>query len=188
MSNESSAQENAAPEAAPAADTNPLEAELAKARDEMLRALAEVENTRRRAEKQAQDARVYAIDRFARDLLPVADTLARALQSISPEARGAADEATRTLLDGIELTERSLIDTFARHGLKRVGAKGDAFDPNLHQAVAQAPSDHPANTVIEVLQPGYVLGDRTVRAAMVMVSAGRAASAPETGAGVDIKV
>jgi molecular chaperone GrpE len=186
MSNESNAQENAAPQAAP--EANPLEAELAKARDDMLRALAEVENTRRRAEKQAQDARIYAIDRFARDLLPVADTLARALQAISPEARAAADEATRTLLDGIELTERSLIDTFARHGLKRVGAKGDAFDPNLHQAVAQAPSDHPANTIIEVLQPGYVLGDRTVRAAMVMVSAGKAATAPEAGASVDIKV
>jgi molecular chaperone GrpE len=186
MTNESNAQESAAPDAA--LEANPLEAELAKARDEMLRALAEVENTRRRAEKQAQEARVYAIDRFARDLLPVADTLSRALQAISPEARQSADEATRTLLDGIELTERSLIDTFARHGLKRVGAKGDAFDPNLHQAVAQAPSEHPANTVLEVLQPGYVLGDRTVRAAMVMVSAGKAATAPEAGAGVDIKV
>ncbi|MDX2274238.1 MAG: nucleotide exchange factor GrpE [Hyphomonadaceae bacterium] len=188
MSNEANAQENAAPEAAPATDNNPLEAELAKARDDMLRALAEVENTRRRAEKQTQEARTYAIDRFARDLLPVADTLGRALQSISPEARAALDEATRTLLDGVELTERALIDTFARHGLKRIGAKGEAFDPNLHQAVAQAPSEHPANTVIEVLQPGYVLGDRTVRAAMVMVSAGKAATAPEAGAGVDIKV
>ena len=188
MSNEANAQENVAPEAAPTPEVNPLEAELAKARDDMLRALAEVENMRRRAEKQAQEARTYAIDRFARDLLPVADTLGRALSSISPEARASLDDATRTLIDGVELTERSLIDTFARHGLKRVGAKGDAFDPNLHQAVAQAPSEHPANTVIEVLQPGYVLGDRTVRAAMVMVSAGKAASAPESGASVDIKV
>lgn len=190
MTNESNAQSNAAPEAAEATapEANALEAELAKTRDEMLRALAEVENTRRRAEKQAQDARVYAIDRFARDLLPVADTLARALASISPEARQAADEATRTLIDGVELTERALIDTFERHGLKRIGAKGDAFDPNLHQAVAQAPSEHPANTVIEVLQPGYVLGDRTVRAAMVMVSAGKGAASPQAGAGIDIKV
>lgn len=186
MTDESNAPENIQDNAAP--EANPLEAELAKMRDTMLRALADAENTRRRSEKQAQEARVYAIDRFARDLLPVADTLGRALQAISPEARQGADEATRTLLDGIELTERSLIETFARHGLKRVGAKGDAFDPNLHQAVAQAPSEHPANTVIEVLQPGYVLGDRTVRAAMVMVSAGRAATAPEAGAGVDIKV
>ena len=187
MSNEPNAQPQASetsPEAPPAA--NPLEAELAKARDERLRALAEAENTRRRAEKQAADARVYAIDRFARDLLPVADTLSRALAAV-PAQVVEGDEAARTLVAGIELTERSMLDAFARHGLKRVGAKGEAFDPNLHQAVAQAPSDQPANIVLEVLQPGYVLGDRTLRAAMVLVSAGPAASAGEN-ASVDIKV
>lgn len=190
MSNESNAQANEAPESPEvvAADTAAFEAELAKSRDELLRALAEVENTRRRADRQAQEARTYAIDRFARDLLPVADTLGRALAAVSPQERESADEATRTFLAGVELTERSLVDVFARHGLKRIGARGDAFDPNLHQAVAQAPSDLPAGAVLEVMQPGYVLGDRTLRAAMVLVSAGKAAISGETGAAVDIKV
>ncbi|GAM97238.1 heat shock protein GrpE [alpha proteobacterium U9-1i] len=181
MTDESNAQTQDAPTEAPALDVSALEAEVAKARDEMLRAMAEAENTRRRAERQAQEARAYAIDRFARDLLPVADTLTRALAAAPADA----DEAIKNVLAGIELTERAMIEAFARHGLKRVGAKGDAFDPNLHQAVAQQPSDQPANTVLEVLQPGYVLGDRTLRAAMVLVSAGAAATAT---AGVDIKV
>lgn len=185
MTDESNAQmQEEAPPEAPAVDVSALEAEVAKARDDMLRALAEVENTRRRAERQAQEARVYAIDKFARDLLPIADTLTRALAAAPADV----DEATKNVLAGIELTERTLVETFARHGLKRVGAKGDAFDPNLHQAVAQQPSDQPANTVLEVLQHGYVLGDRTLRAAMVLVSAGPAASAAPSGAGVDIKV
>lgn len=161
-----------------------LQAELAKARDDMLRALAEVENTRRRAERQAQEARAYAIDRFAADLLPVADTLLRALQAAP---RDDLDEGFRNLLTGVELTERALLEAFERHGLRRVGAKGDTFDPNLHQAVAQAPSEQPAGKIAEVMQPGYVLGERTLRAAMVLVSAGPAgggASSPN----VDIKV
>jgi molecular chaperone GrpE len=183
MTDESNAQIDPGPEAANSGpDTAALEAELAKARDEMLRALAEVENTRRRAERTAQEARTYAIDRFAADLLPVADTLARALAAAP---RDDLDEGFRNLLTGVELTERAMIEAFARHGLKRVGDKGDKFDPNIHQAVAQAPGDAPAGTVLEVMQPGYVLGERTLRAAMVLVSAGPAgASAPN----VDIKV
>jgi molecular chaperone GrpE len=163
-------------------DVDALQGELAKARDDMLRALAEVENTRRRAERQAADARAYAIDRFATDLLSVADTLGRALAAAP---RDDVDEGFRKLLTGVELTERALLDAFARHGLKRVGAKGEAFDPNLHQAVAQAPGDQPAGTVQEVMQPGYVLGDRTLRPAMVLVSAGPGGAAPSH---IDIKV
>lgn len=188
MTDESNAQREAPPEraetAAPEAhapDVETFEAELAKARDELLRALAEVENTRRRAERQAAEARAYAIDRFAGDLLPVADTLGRALAAAP---RDSADEALKTLITGVEMTERAMLDAFARNGLRRIGAKGDAFNPNLHQAVAQTPSDQPAGTVIEVMQPGYVLGDRTLRAAMVVVSAGPSAQAPQ----VDIKV
>lgn len=183
MSDESNAQTRPDEDSVPA-DAGAYEAELAKQRDELLRALAEVENTRKRAERQAADAKTYAIDRFGRDLLPVADTLTRALASVS---RDTLDEATRTLIDGLELTERAMLDAFARNGLKRIGAKGEVFDPNLHQAVAQQPSEQPANTVLEVLQPGYVLGDRTLRAAMVLVSAGSGGLAKE-GAGVDIKV
>jgi len=173
---------------APAPDIAALEAELAAARDGLLRALADAENTRRRAERRAADARIYAIDRFAADLLPVADTLQRALAAAP---RDGADEALRNLITGLELTERAMLDAFARHGLRRVGAKGDAFDPNLHQAVAQAPSDAPAGTILEVMQPGYVLADRTLRAAMVLVSAGQAAAGPggqNNGPSVDIKV
>jgi molecular chaperone GrpE len=183
MSDESNApvEPQAAPEAAPAAADAALESELAKTRDELLRALAEVENTRRRAERQVQDARVYAIDKFAADLLPVADTLSRALAAAP---RDSADEGLKTLLTGLELTERSLIDSFARHGLKRVGEKGETFDPKIHQAVAQAPSEAPAGIVLEVMQPGYLLSDRTLRAAMVVVSAGPASAKPS----VDIKV
>lgn len=191
MSNETNVQpeaEEMAPADAAAGEPSPFEAELAKARDELLRALAEVENTRRRGERQANDARVYAIDRFARDLLPVADTLGRAVAALSPQARDAADDATRTLLAGVELTERALLDAFERHGLKRVGARGDAFNPNLHQAVVQTPSDLPSGTIVDVLQPGYVLGDRTLRAAMVQVSAGPAAAPPSDGGTLDIKV
>lgn len=176
---------NAAPEAeaSGAPDVATLEAELAKARDEMLRALADAENTRRRAERQAADARVYAIDRFAGDLLPIADTLGRALEAAP---RDTADESVRNLITGLELTERTLVDVFSKHGLKRVGAKGDQFDPKIHQAVAQAPSDQPSGVVLEVMQPGYVLGERTLRAAMVLVSAG--GGAQSVAPSVDIKV
>jgi molecular chaperone GrpE len=186
MTDESNAQVSsgtpgAAQSDGPAPDAAALEAELAKARDEMLRALAEVENTRRRAERQAQEARVYAIDRFAADLLPIADTLARALAAAP---RDDVDEGFRNLLTGVELTERQMLDAFARHGLKRIGAKGETFDPKLHQAVAQQPSDQPTGTILEVMQPGYTLGERTLRAAMVLVSGG----APAGAQTVDIKV
>lgn len=173
-----------AAEAAAAPDPAALEAELAKVRDDLLRALAEVENTRRRAERQAQDARAYAIDRFAADLLPVADTLSRALAAAPPQWRDTADETLRNLVAGIELTERTLIDTFARHGLRRIGAKGETFDPNRHQAVAHVASPQPAGAILDVMQPGYVLGERTLRAAMVAVSAGPA----DAQQSVDIKV
>jgi len=183
MTDESNAQ---APEPGAAPDVAALEADLAKARDDMLRALADAENTRRRAERTVQEARAYAIDRFAADLLAVADTLGRALAAAP---RDDLDEGFRNLLTGVELTERSLIDAFARHGLKRIGAKGDQFDPNLHQAVAQAPSDQPAGKIAEVMQPGYVLNDRTLRPAMVLVSLGPAANAPPSEPkNIDIKV
>jgi|CXWL01.1.fsa_nt_gi molecular chaperone GrpE len=180
------AEPEAAPSLSQATEVAVFEEEIAKARDDLLRALAEVENTRRRAERQAQEARAYAIDRFARDLLPVADTLTRALEAAPPSWRDGPDDAMRNLLAGLELTERSLVDAFARHGLMRVGASGEIFDPNLHQAVAQTPSDQPAGTVLIVMQPGYVLGDRTLRAAIVSVSAGPAGG--QSTPRVDIRV
>ena len=166
-------------------DIETLQAELNKARDDMLRALAEAENTRRRAERQVADARAYAIDRFAGDLLPIADTLSRALLAAP---RDDADDSVRNLITGVELTERSLLDVFAKHGLKRVGEKGETFNPNLHQAVAQAPSDYPSGVVAEVMQSGFVLGDRTLRAAMVLVSTGPAVGTQSSSGTIDIKV
>jgi molecular chaperone GrpE len=166
--------------------------EAAELKDQLLRALAEVENTRRRGERNALDARAYAIDKFARDLLPIADSLQKAVEVIPPEEREAAG-SLHTLVEGVELTMKLMTETFARHGLRRIGAKGEVFDPNLHQAVAQIPSDAPAGSIAEVFQFGYALNDRTVRPAMVAVSAGGAASAPSSGGEppegkVDIKV
>jgi molecular chaperone GrpE len=165
-----------------------VEAEMAQLKDQLLRAVADAQNAQRRAEREAADARVYSIDRFAKDLLGVADHLGRALAAVSAEQR--ADAAMKTVLDGVAMTETALIDVFGRHGLKRVGAKGEKFDPNLHQAVAQIPSDAPAGAIADVFQPGYTLGDRTLRAAMVAVSLGAAAneSPPPATGGVDIKV
>lgn len=177
------------PEADAVRTVETVEAEMAAMKDQMLRALAETENARRRAEREAAEGRVYAIDRFARDLLAVADHLGRALAAVTPEDRAVAGEHVKTLLDGVEMTETALVEVFARHGLKRVGARGEKFDPNLHQAVAQIPSDAPAGAIADVFQPGYTLGERTLRAAMVAVSLGNAANsdAPPAG-GVDIKV
>lgn len=152
-----------------------LAQELNQTQEHLLRALAEVENVRKRGERAVHEARIYAIERFARDLMAVSDNLQRAVQS-APEA---PEEPVRSLIEGVQLTEKSLAEIFARHGLRAIGARGDRFDPNLHQAVAQIPSESPAGSVAEVFQAGYVLGDRTVRAAMVAVSLGMAQSEPK---------
>lgn len=149
-------------------------AEIETLKDAGLRALAESENVRRRAEREKTEARNYAIDKFARDLLPVADNLGRAI-STAPEALK-GDPAFDGFVTGVDMTQRELLNAFERHGLSRVGAKGDKFDPSIHQAVAQIPSDMAAGDVAEVFQPGYVLAGRTLRAAMVAVSAGQPAA------------
>jgi molecular chaperone GrpE len=148
-----------------------LEAELAEERDRLLRALAETENVRRRAQRERADAEKYAFSGFARDLLSVADNLRRALDTL-PEAE-VRDERTRGLLAGVAATERELLAAFERHGLKRIDPKGERFDHNFHQAVFEAEkTGRPAGTIVEVLQPGYVLHDRLVRPAMVGVAKG----------------
>jgi molecular chaperone GrpE len=148
-------------------------ARVSELEDEKLRIWAEVDNTRKRGERSAQEAKLFAIDRFARDLLPIADNFARALEAAPPNATA---EQLAALRDGIVLVEGQLIEAFARHGLKRIGAPGDKFDPNLHQAVAQIPSNQPAGAIAEVMQAGFVLADRTLRAAIVAVSLGETAS------------
>jgi molecular chaperone GrpE len=150
-------------------------ARVSELEEEKLRIWAEVDNTRKRGERNAQEAKVFAIDRFARDLLPIADNFARALDAAPP---GATPEQLAALREGIALVEGQMIEAFARHGLRRVGAPGEKFDPNLHQAVAQIPSPHPVGTIAEVMQAGFVLADRTLRAGIVAVSLGESASAP----------
>ena len=146
-----------------------LEAELADYKDRLLRALAETENTRRRAQREREDAAKYAISGFAKDLLSAADNLRRALESL-PQSE-VRDERTRNLLAGVEATERELLSVFERHGLRRIDPRGERFDHNLHQAIFEAErNDQPPGTIVEVLQPGYVLQDRLLRPAMVGVA------------------
>lgn len=157
----------------------PLDALIAERdqwKDRALRAVAEAENTKRRAETQSNDARAYAIQRFARDLLGVADNLERALMAAPKDA----DTAAAGLITGLELTQKSLLTAFESNNLKRVApGPGEAFDPHLHQAMMEQPSDSvPGGTVIQTLQAGYSLFGRTVRPAMVVVAAkGAGASA-----------
>jgi molecular chaperone GrpE len=157
-----------------------LEGELAEAQDRLLRALAETENTRRRAHRERADAEKYSIAKFAGDLLSVADNLRRALDSL-PESE-AKDDRTRSLLSGVAATERELLAAFERHGLKRIDPKGERFDHNFHQAVFEIEqSGRPAGTIVEVLQPGYVVHDRLLRPAMVGVAKGGAPAAEPDG-------
>jgi molecular chaperone GrpE len=153
-----------------------LRAEMAGLKDQALRYAAEAENTRRRAEREANDARAYAIQKFARDLLGVADNLARALQHAPKDAE---DAPTRNLTIGLEMTQKELLGAFQRNGLKAIDpAPGDRFDPHQHQAMMEQPSDTvPAGAVIQVLQTGYDLFGRVVRPAMVVVAA-KGAPAP----------
>jgi molecular chaperone GrpE len=156
-------------ETSPEARVAALEAELAEHKDQLLRALAETENIRRRGQREREDTAKYAIAGFAKELLSVADNLRRALDSL-PEAE-ARDARTRGLLAGVDATERELLSVFERHGIRRIDPEGERFDHNLHQAIFEAErSDKPGGTVVEVLQPGYVLHDRLLRPAMVGVA------------------
>jgi molecular chaperone GrpE len=171
VSAEGAANNNAAElaQGSPAARLGTLEAELADHKERLLRALAEAENTRRRAQREREDASKYAITGFAKDLLSAADNLRRALDSL-PEAE-VRDERTRSLLAGVAATERELLSVFERHGIRRIDPRGERFDHNFHQAIFEAERpDQPTGTVFEVLQPGYVLHDRLLRPAMVGVS------------------
>jgi molecular chaperone GrpE len=157
--------------ASPEARVIELEAEVAELKDRLLRALAETENVRRRAQRDREDASKYAVAGFAKDLLSAADNLRRALESL-PEAE-VKDDRTGSLLEGVAATERELLSIFERHGIRRIDPKGERFDHNFHQAIFEVErSDQPSGTIVEVLQPGYVLHDRLLRPAMVGVAKG----------------
>lgn len=166
--------ENSDPEVDPhTAQITALETERDSLKDQLLRALAETENVRKRANRQIDEERIYAVERFARDLLNVSDNLSRALIALPDEARAGLSDAGKNLVDGVELTEKELHAVMARHGVSPIDANpGAAFDPNLHQAVSQIPSEHPVGSVAQAFQSGWKIGDRTLRAAMVAVSAG----------------
>jgi len=158
-------------EDAPAADALAAsQAEAAALKDQLLRALAETENVRRRAQRDREEAGKYAIAAFARELVGVADNLRRAITAIPPEAL-ANDEALKNLAAGVELTERQLLTAFERFQLRKIEPLGEKFDSNLHQAMFELPAEgQPTGTVLQVLQPGYVLHDRLIRPAMVAVA------------------
>jgi molecular chaperone GrpE len=153
----------------PAASLARLEQNLTVTKDQLLRALAETENVRRRAERERDEAGKYAIGRFAESLLGVADSLRQALASLPADP----DPNLAALRQGVELTERSLAAAFEKHGIKRIDPKGQPFDPHFHQAVMEIEApDVPAGTVAQVLRDGYTLNERLLRPAMVAVAKG----------------
>ena len=185
MSNSEENKPNENPETAPAetADTPPspeeqislLAAAVDELRDKFLRAVAETDNVRKRAEREVAEARAYGIANFARDTIGVADNLARALDAIAPEARANADETLKALLDGVDLTRRELRNTLKKHGVRELAPKGEKFDPNFHQAMYEvADPEAAAGTVVQVMQTGYAIGDRVLRPALVAVAKGGA--------------
>lgn len=157
-----------------------MQTEIDRLTDERMRALAEAENVRRRAEKQVHDERQYGAAKFARDMLSVADNLRRAIDAAAAQ-RG--EPGVDALLTGVELTERELLSALEKNGVKRIDAKGAKFDPNFHQAMAEVPgTGQPHGTVVDVIQPGYMIADRLLRAAMVVVAKGEPAQ-PQTPPG-----
>ncbi|MDZ5450357.1 nucleotide exchange factor GrpE [Labrys sp. ZIDIC5] len=149
-----------------------LQAENAELKDRLLRTLAEVENVRRRGERELNDARQYAIAKFAGDMLGVADNMERALASVPAEARE-SDDAVKALMQGVELTEKEMLRSLEKHGVKKLDPKGERFDPNFHQAMFEVPDPSvPNGTVAQVVQVGYSIGSRVLRPAMVGVARG----------------
>jgi molecular chaperone GrpE len=162
------------PPAQAAAETDPLaeaRREAAEFKDKLLRTLAEMENLRKRTEREVADARVYGIAGFAREVLAVADNMHRALAAIGPELREHADAKVKTLIEGVELTERELLKALEKHGVKKFTPVDEKFDPNVHQAMFELESaDVPAGHVAQVIQAGYMIGDRVLRPALVAVA------------------
>ncbi|UPK35770.1 nucleotide exchange factor GrpE [Bradyrhizobium sp. 186] len=156
-----------------------LQQEVSEARDRMLRTLAEMENLRKRTIKEVADARLYGITGFARDVLDIADNLQRALDAVPAEARAAADPGLTSLIEGVELTERSLLNALEKHGVKKFDPQGQKFDPNFQQAMFEVPDPSvPSGTVVQVMQAGYTIGERVLRPALVGVAKGGAKAAP----------
>ena len=163
----------------PYVDPSLLVDEATEMKNRLLRALADMENLRKRTEREVADARQYGIANFARDILSVADNFRRALESIGPDLRAGADAAVTSLIEGVELTERDLLKALEKNGIRKIEPMGEKFDPNLHQAMYEVPDPSvPNGSVVQVIQPGYVIGERILRPAMVAVAKGGPKPAP----------
>jgi molecular chaperone GrpE len=159
-----------------------LAKENAELKDRVLRTLAEMENLRRRTEREAADSRTYAITSFARDLVGVADNIQRALDAVR-DSGVVLEGPAKALVDGVELTERELLKVLEKNGVRKFDPKGEKFDPNLHQAMFEVPDARvPSGSVVQVIQPGYAIGDRVLRPALVGVSKGGPKTAPTPSA------
>ena len=160
-----------------------LNSENAQLKDRALRTMADMENLRRRTEKEIADARTYAVSSFARDMLNVADNMRRGIESVPQEQRAVADGALKILLEGVELTERDLLKTLEKYGIKQIDPQGQRFDPNLHQAMFEVEDTSvTSGTVVQVVQAGFVIGERVLRPALVGVSKGGAKPGVDTTA------
>lgn len=178
-------EEGVRPEGTPEVENQPedelavLRKQNAELSDHLMRLAAELDNYRKRAEREMADAKTYAITGFARDMLTATDSLSRALMTLPAEARDTADDALKSLIDGIELTEREMQRLLAKHGVKPITAEGEKFDPHKHQAMFEVPDPtRPEGTVVQVVQAGFSIGDRVLRPAMVGVAKG----GPKAGA------
>jgi molecular chaperone GrpE len=184
-------EDQAAPQEAPATPpADPLAAaaqEAAGLRDRLLRALAEMENLRKRTEREVVDARLYGVTTFARDILTVADNMHRALNALDVELRAQADAGMKALLDGVELTERELLNVLEKHGVKKLEPIGQKFDPHRHQAMYEVPdASVPAGHVVQVVQAGYLIGERVLRPALVAIAKGGPKAEPLTNDNSDL--
>ena len=185
--------EAAPPQQAAASATEPGPAQpdpvavAVELRDRLLRSLAEMENLRKRTDREVADARLYGVTSFARDVLAVADNMRRALDAVTPELRESAQTGVKALIDGVDLTERELLKALEKNNVRQFTPQGEKFDPNLHQAMFEVPdASVPAGSVVQVMQPGYMIGERVLRPALVGVSKGGPRTAP-TGATNDNK-
>ena len=150
-----------------------LQSENAALKDRILRTLAEMENLRRRTDKEIADAKAYGVTSFARDMLVFTDNLRRAIESIPQEVRQGSDGPLKSIVEGIEVTERDFLSRLARHGVKKIEPEGAKFDPNLHEALFEIPNpDVPNGTVVQVVEAGFSIGDRVLRPAKVGVARG----------------
>jgi len=176
----SEAENTASPATDPAQEAAALAKEVAELKDKVLRTLAEMENLRRRTEREVADGRAYAITSFARDLVGVADNIRRSLDAASDVV---SDGPAKALVDGVELTERELLKVLEKNGVKKFDPQGSKFDPNLHQAMFEVPDAKvPSGFVVQVIQPGYMIADRVLRPALVGVSKGGPRTAPTQSA------